>query len=109
VSTEANISTLVIDAYEGRDVAIFDVPGAFLQSAMPKDKNVHMRLRDEFVDIMCKVNPEYTKSVTYERGRKVLYVKVLQAIYCCIESALLWYEFYTETLVKLGFKVNPYD
>ena len=26
-----------------------------------------------------------------------------------IESALLWYNLYTEVLLKEGFKINPYD
>ena len=37
---ESLMTTLIIDALEKRDVAIFDVPGAFLQTEMPKDKNV---------------------------------------------------------------------
>jgi hypothetical protein len=110
VSTEANLSTLVIDAFEGRDVAVYDVPGAFLQSNIPHGKVLHMRLRDEFVDIMCQVNPDYIPFViTDKKGRKVLYIRILQAIYGCIESALLWYNFYVETLEKIGFKVNSSD
>ena len=42
-------------------MAIFDVPGAYLHAKFPDDKTVLMRLRDEFVDIMCDVNPEYKK------------------------------------------------
>ena len=38
VSTEANIASLVVDAFEERDVAIYDVQGAFLQPDIPKDK-----------------------------------------------------------------------
>ena len=58
---------------------------------------------------MCKVNPEHTKNVIYENGKKILYLEVLQAIYGCIESALRWYELYSETLCKEGFIINPYD
>jgi hypothetical protein len=89
-STESLLSTAIIDTFEKRDVAIFDVPGAFLQTEMPKDKNVIMIICDEFVDIMCEVNPEYIPHViTNKNGRKVLYMKILRAIYGCIESALL--------------------
>ena len=76
---------------------------------MPKDKRVLMRLRDEFVDIMCTVNPKYKPFVQHVNGKKVLYLKVLRAIYGCIESALLWYELFSSTLQQLGFKINPYD
>ena len=106
---ESLIATLVIDAYEGRDVGVYDVPGAFLQSDIPKDKKLLMTIRGEFVDIMCDVNPEYKEHVRVVNGKKVLYVQVLQAIYGCIESALLWYNFYATTLEKEGFKINPYD
>ena len=59
VSLEVLLGTLMIDAYEGKDVATFDVPGAYLHAEMPKDKRVLMRLRGEFIDIMCDVNPKY--------------------------------------------------
>ena len=36
-------------------------------------------------------------------------MKILRAIYGCIESALLWYELYAKTLKGMGFKLNPYD
>ena len=100
---------MLIDAHEGRDVAIFDVPGAYLQAEMPKKKKLLVKFRDEFVDIMCEINPEFKKHVIEERGKKVLYVKVLRAIYGCIQSALLWYESYVKTLKGMSFVLNPYD
>ena len=111
-SLESLIVTLLIDAYEGRYVGTYDVPGAYLQASLspkPGNERVLMRLVGNFVDIMCKVNPEHLKNVTIENGKKVLYMEVLQAIYGCIESALRWYELYSETLSKEGFKINPYD
>ena len=68
-----------------------------------------MKLRNTFVDIMCNVNPEYKKYVRFENGKKVLYVQVMQALYGCIQSALLWYDLFSSTLEKEGFKINPYD
>ena len=109
VSLEAIIGTLLIDANEGRDVAIFDVPGAYLQAEMPAEKKILMIFRDEFVDIMCEVNPEYKNHIIVQNGKRVLYVKVLRAIYGCIESALLWYQLYVKTLKGMGFVLNPYD
>ena len=70
------MGTLLIDAHEDRDVAIFDVPGAYLQAEMPKEKKLLMKFRDEFVKIMCEVNPEYKKYVVKENGKEVLYVKI---------------------------------
>ena len=39
-SLESILTTLVIDAYEGRDVAVADVPGAYLHAKFPEDKKV---------------------------------------------------------------------
>ena len=109
---ESLIVSLLIDAYEERDVGTYDVPGAYLHAKLlPRADNerVLMRLTGDFVGIMCKVNPEHEKNVIIEKGRKVLYLEILRALYGCIESALRWYELYSETLHKEGFTINPYD
>ena len=92
VSFEAMLGTLVIDAFEERDIAIFDVPGAYFYAKITKDKKVLMKLCDTFVDIMCKVDPEYKPYVRYEHGKMIIYVQVFQSLYGCIKSALLWYK-----------------
>ena len=58
VSTETLIATLIVDAKEGRDIAIYNIPGAYLQTKIPPEKEIHMILRYDFVDIMCEVNPD---------------------------------------------------
>mmetsp|Transcript_7772 Transcript_7772/g.11115 ORF Transcript_7772/g.11115 Transcript_7772/m.11115 type:complete len:99 (+) Transcript_7772:341-637(+) len=68
-----------------------------------------MQLRDEFVDIMCEVNPTCKQHVQLVKGQKVLYLQVFQAIYGCIKSILFWYELFSSTLQKMGFEINPYD
>ena len=108
-SLESIVATILIDAYEDRYVAIADVPGAYLHAEMPPEKKVLMKLKGKFVDIMCQVNPEYLPHVRYEGKCKVLYLRVLRAIYGCLESALLWYNLYSSTLQKVGFELNPYD
>ena len=54
---EALFTILIINAHGGRDVVIFDVPGAYLNADMPQDKFIQLKIEGEFVDIMCKVNP----------------------------------------------------
>ena len=76
---------------------------------MPADKNVILKLRGHFVDIMCDINREYRQYVIHEQGKKVLYLKVLRAIYGCIELALQWYNLYTKTLKVGGYILNEYD
>ena len=47
--------------------------------------------------------------LTYEKGKKVLYVLILKAIYGMIESALICYDFFSTTPSDLGFKLNLYE
>jgi hypothetical protein len=98
--------SLIIDAAEQRDVAIADIVGAYLCVDM-QDFTL-LKLEGESVDIMCKACKDYRKFVTYENGKKVLYLQLLKAIYGCIQSALLWYELLTSTLKGMGFELNPY-
>ena len=85
--------------------------GAYLHADMPQTegKTVLLKLKGNFVDIMCSVNEEFTPHVVYESKTKVLYMKVLRAIYGCLESAMLWYNLYVTTLKGMGFELNPYD
>ena len=48
-----------------------------------------LKLEGEDVDIMCKVNEKYNRFVCWERGKKVLYLRLLKALYGCVKSALL--------------------
>ena len=69
------IVTLLIDAYKGRDVATYDVPGPYLNATLSpngSEERILMRLEYEFVDIMVTLNPAHEKNVTYENGKKVL-------------------------------------
>ena len=76
---------------------------------MPKVRQVLLVLRDELVDIMCEVSPEYKKYVVTNGNKKVLNLKVLRALHGCLESAMLWHNLHTDTLKNMGFTLNPCD
>ena len=97
ISLEPIMATLVVDAYEGQYVEIFDVQGAYLNTDMPDEKRVRLKLEGEFVDTVCGVNPYHIPNTWDENGKKVLYLSIMKALYGCIESALLWYELYENT------------
>jgi hypothetical protein len=107
VSNNALVYTLLVDAKERRDVAFADVEGAYLNARMKGF--VVMKLTGEAVDIMLKVNPKYVTFAVEENGKKVLYLQLEKALYGCVQSALLWYELFSSTLVNMGFELNPYD
>ena len=65
--------TLMIDAHEGRNVGIFDVPGAFLQPEIPKKNGrVLLKLKVIMARIMCQFNIEYEKTLVKDNGKYVL-------------------------------------
>ena len=107
VSTDALMLSLMVDANERRDVATADVVGAYLHADM--DEFVLLKLTHESVNIMCKVNKKYEEFVVIEKGKRVLYLQLLKALYGCVRSALLWYELFAGTLKEMGFELNPYD
>jgi len=109
LAVESLMALLVVFAHEKRDVAVFDVPGAYLHAELPADKFVLLKIEGQFVDIMTDVNPEFKEDVRFENGKKVLYVQILKALYGMIESALLWYDLFSTTLKEEGFEINKID
>jgi hypothetical protein len=53
VATESVFITAVIDAHEGRDVACFDIPGAFLHADVNED--ITMVLKGRLAELMVQV------------------------------------------------------
>jgi hypothetical protein len=105
---ESVMLTCVIDAMEERDVAITDIPGAYLTAQM--DEKVHVKLEGKLAELMVLTAPEtYRTSISLESGKKVLYVKLKKALYGCLKSALLFYQKLSGDLVEEGFEINPYD
>ena len=111
---ESIILTGVVEAHEKRDIMCVDIPNAFIQTLLPpiKDGNerVIMKITGPLVDMLVELNQAlYAPYVVMEKGRKVLYVVVLRAIYGMLEAALLWYKKFRNELEGVGFKFNPYD
>ena len=73
------------------------------------DDYVIMKFTGSSVDILCEMNPGHLRFVTIENGVKVLYVRLIKAIYGCVKLALLWYDLFYGHLQSLGFVLNPYD
>jgi hypothetical protein len=58
VSAEAVMLTCVIDALEGRDVAVFDIPNAFVQTVVEdKEHCMIVCIRRPLVDILVNIAP----------------------------------------------------
>ena len=50
---------LIINVWEEREVAVANIPGAYLKKEFPARKIVTLKLRAYFVDIMCSLNSKY--------------------------------------------------
>ena len=103
------MSPLVVDTYEGHNVEIIDFTGEYLNADIPDDKDVRLKLEGKLVDNMCNVNPYQIPNNRYKNVREVLYLSIMKALYGCIESDILWYDPYANTLKEWGFAKNPYD
>jgi hypothetical protein len=109
VSLESVLITSTIEAYEGREVAVVDIPGAYLSADM--DEEVIMLLRGMLAELMVKTAPNiYRKYITVdEKNQPVLYVKLQKALYGCLQSALFFYLKFVGGIESQGFALNPYD
>ena len=72
-------------------MTVVNVPGIYLHTCFPSDKKAILKLVGTFVDIMCSLiqNIIVVNKVANEGKRvKYLYVKLLEAVYECLESVL---------------------
>ena len=104
VSTEAIFVNVALAARERRHVVTLDVGTAYLY-AHNRFEN-YMELKAPFAAAIVKQNPKWKK---YLDAKGKMVVRLKKALYGCIESALLWYEYLTSLLGELGFKANAYE
>jgi hypothetical protein len=109
VVLESVLVTATIDVFEGHDVAIVDVPGAFLSADM--DKEVIMTIHGRLTELMVKAAPNiYKKYINIDANNQpILYVKLQKALYGCLRITLLFYQKLVGDLKSRGFELNPYD
>jgi hypothetical protein len=112
VATESVLLTCIIDAEEGRDVAVIDIPNAFIQTRIEDEKDMaFIKLRGVLVDILVKIAPDvYESYVTVDKkGQKQLLVQCQNALYGTMVASLLYYRKFVKSLTDIGFVINPYD
>ena len=92
VSMESVFLTSVINAYERRDVACYDILGAFLHADSNKD--ITIVLKGKLTELMVQVAPNlYQKYITVDRrNTPILYIRIQKALYGLLRSALLFYQ-----------------
>jgi hypothetical protein len=91
VSSEAVMLTCIVDANENREVAIVDIPNAFIQTVVKDEKGrAFICIHGPLVNIMVSIAPDdYGPYVTFrKRGKKQLLVQCLTALYCTMVALL---------------------
>ena len=107
---ESILLTMTIDAHEGHDVTIVNIPNAFIQTDIG-DEFITMHLRGKLMELMVKIAPEiYQKYITLDaKGNMVLYIYLQKAVYGIMKATLLFYLKLIKDLKSIRFKLNPYD
>ena len=117
VKIHALFVSCLIDAVEGRRVAITDIPGAFLSADWPPSAPpCYLRFEGVMVDMICELVPEYKELIRYSgkrdkfgRRKRWLVGKVTKAIYGTLLGAILFYNKLKGELIKMDFEMNDYD
>ena len=94
---------------EEREVAIFDIPNAFVQTEVTDEKNrVIALICGMLVDILVKIAPYIYKDYVKvnNKGEKQILVECLNALYGIMMASLLYYQKFTARLEKSGFEIN---
>jgi hypothetical protein len=88
-----------------------DIPNAFVQTKIPLNGDkIIMKIRGQLVDILLELCPGvYDDYVQDEKGNKVVYVRMLKALYGMLISSILYYKKFRKDIESVGFEVNPYN
>jgi hypothetical protein len=112
VATESVLLSCIIDAAEERDVAVVDIPNAFIQTRIEDEQDMAIiKLRGVLVDILVELAPDVYKKYasTDKKGVRQLVVQCQNALYGTMVASLLYYRKFTTSLLNKGFELNPYD
>ena len=93
VATESVLLSCIIDVEEERDVAIIDIPNAFIQTQVEDEKDMaFIKIRGVLVDILVEISPDMYKLhvTTDKKGAKQLLVQCQNTLYGTMVASLLY-------------------
>lgn len=70
-------------------------------------KILTLKLGETYIDILCKVNPDFTTMVRIEKGKKESYLRILKLCYMAWSSRSCFGTI--SVLQEIGFHLKPYD
>ena len=108
-SITGTLARIALAQAEGEEVVVTDISCAYLNARMPKtnpDKIVIMRIDPYITSMLAKTDPSMTQFIGKDGS---LLVELDRALYGCVESARLWYNELSTTLINEGFTPNDCD
>jgi hypothetical protein len=107
-ASEAIIITGVIDAKQKRDVMTLDIPNSFVQTEIsPDGDKIIMMIRGQLVDILLELCPGVYNDYVIDEGKhKIMYVRMLKALYGMLISSFLYYKKFRKDVESIGFEVK---
>ena len=98
------LTVAAIAAEEGREVVTGDIPGAYLHATIQED--IYMIINKDMSQELIGLDQRY---LPYARKDGSIVVKLKKALYGCVESAKLWFEYLRTKLYEDGFQSNAMD
>ena len=102
--------TAVVEAYKGRNVAVVNIPGAFLQ---PKASHgTIIKLQGPVVEALLQISPAWEKVVVYAGKKRIPTIcnEAIKALYGTVDTSKLFFDDMTSFLVEtMSFTPNPFN
>ena len=96
-----------------REDTIVDITNASIKTDNPKkvgDQINIMKIRGKLAQILVDIAPKvHGHYITYENGKAVVYLELLESLYGTLIASLLFYKKLRKDLEAISFKLNPYD
>ena len=93
-------------ADERRKVTTVDIGNAYLNAPMTGENPVYMKLNKEISEILCNIDSSFRE---FKNSRHEIIVRLMKALYGCVQSSKLWFKHIQSTLQDIGFIGNSVD
>jgi len=106
--TVTSTSVMIIAVFAAKEIYLVvtaDIRGAYLNAEM-KSSVIHMKLDPILSGMLVQLDPNYSNYLLTDGA---LVLELRKALNGCVESAKLWNEHISKTLISLGFAPNPQD
>ena len=107
VKTESVFLLHALAARLGLHISCMDVTAAYLNTKLPEEQRIAMRLGPEETRVVIKLRPNWGKYVNSKDG--TMLVLVVGGLYGLPQAALLWYDEFSSTLISLGYQPTVMD